>query len=60
MAGRDADTLNIRGADALLAGSHAMARRLLLTKEPLFSWGAMPLLISSRLGSSLRHQREAA
>ena len=36
MAGRDADALNIRGADTLLAGGHAMPRRLLLAEEPFF------------------------
>ena len=59
MAGRDADTLNIRGADALLAGSHAMARRLLLTKEPLFH-GGHAAVDQQQAGVILRHQREAA
>ncbi len=58
MAGGDAHALDIRGADALLAGGHTVAGRLFLARNHFFM-GAMPLLISSRLGSFFGHQREA-
>ena len=59
MAGRDADALNIRGADALLAGGHAMPRRLLLAEEP-FLHGGHAAVDQQQAGVILRNQREAA
>ena len=58
MAGRDADALNIRGADALLAGGHAMPRRLLLAEEP-FLHGGHAAVDQQEAGVILRNQREA-
>ncbi len=34
----DANALNIRSADALLAGGHTMTGRLFLSQETTFSW----------------------
>ena len=59
MAGRDADALNIRGADALLAGGHAMPRRLLLAEKP-FLHGGHAAVDQQQAGVILRNQREAA
>ena len=58
MAGRDADTLNIRGADALLASGHAMTGRLLLSEEPLLH-GGHAAVDQQQAGVVLRHQGEA-
>ena len=58
MAGSDANTLDIRGADALLAGGHAMTGRLLLCQEPLFH-GSHAAVDQQQAGVVLRHQREA-
>ena len=59
VAGRDADALNIRGTDALLAGGHAVARRLLLAEEPFFH-GGHAAVDQQQAGVIFRHQREAA
>ena len=59
MAGGDADALNIRCTDALLAGGHAMARRLFLAEEP-FLHGGHAAVDQQQAGVVFRHQREAA
>ena len=59
MAGGDADALNIRCTDALLAGGHAMARRLFLAEEP-FLHGGHAAIDQQQAGVVFRHQREAA
>ena len=58
MAGGDAHTLDIRGADALLAGGHTMAGRLLLRQEPLLH-GSHAAVDQQQAGVVLRHQGEA-
>ena len=59
MAGGDANALNIRCTDALLAGGHAMARRLFLAEEP-FLHGGHAAVDQQQAGVVFRHQREAA
>ena len=58
VAGSDAHALDIRGADALLAGGHTMAGRLFLRQEPLFH-GGHAAVDQQQAGVVLRHQREA-
>ena len=58
MAGSDANTLDIRGADALLAGGHAMTGRLLLSEEPLLH-GCHAAVDEQQAGVVLRDEREA-
>ena len=59
MACGNADALNIRGTDALLAGGHAMARRLFLAEEP-FLHGGHAAVDQQQAGVVFGHQREAA
>ena len=59
MAGGDADALNVRGTDALLAGGNPVTGRLLLTQEPFFH-GRHAAVDQQQAGVILRHQREAA
>ena len=59
MAGGDANALNIRGTDALLAGCHTVAGRFLLTEEP-FLHGGHTAVNQQQAGVILRNQREAA
>ena len=58
MAGSDAHALDIRGADALLAGSHAVAGRLLLCQEPLLH-GSHAAVDQQQAGVVLGYQGEA-
>ena len=58
VAGGDADTLDIRGADALLAGGHAVAGRLLLCEEPLLHRGHAAV-DEQQAGVIFRDKREA-
>ena len=58
VAGSDAHALDIRGADALLAGGHTVAGRLFLRQEPLFH-GGHAAVDQQQAGVVLRHQREA-
>ena len=58
MAGSDAHALDIRGADALLAGGHAMTGRLLLCQEPLLH-GGHAAVDQQQAGVVLGHQGEA-
>ena len=59
VAGGDAHALDIRGADALLAGGHAVTRRLLLTEEPFFH-GRHTAVDQQQAGVVLRYQGKAA
>ena len=54
----DADALDIRGADALLAGGHAVTGRLLLSEEPLLH-GSHAAVDQQQAGVVLRDEREA-
>jgi len=58
VAGGDADALDIRGADALLAGGHAVTGRLLLSEEPLLH-GSHAAVDQQQAGVVLRDEREA-
>ena len=58
VAGGDADALDIRGADALLAGGHAVAGRLLLCEEPLLHRGHAAV-DEQQAGVIFRDKREA-
>ena len=58
VAGSDAHALDIRGADALLAGSHAVAGRLLLCQEPLLH-GGHAAVDQQQAGVVLGYQGEA-
>ena len=58
VAGGNAHALDIRGADALLAGGHTMTGRLLLCQEPLLH-GSHAAVDQQQAGVVLRHQREA-
>ena len=59
VAGSDAHILNVRGADALLAGGHAVAGGLFLAKEPLFH-GSHAAVDQQQAGVVFRHQGKAA
>ena len=59
VAGSDAHILNVRGADALLAGGHAVAGGLFLAKEPLFH-GGHAAVDQQQAGVVFRHQGKAA
>ena len=58
VAGSDANALDIRGADALLAGGHAVTGRLFLSQKPLFH-RCHAAVDQQQAGVVLRHQREA-
>ena len=58
VAGGDAHALDVRGADALLAGGHAVAGRLLLSEEPLLH-GGHAAVDEQQAGVVLRDEREA-
>ena len=58
MTGSDAHALDIRGADALLAGGHAVTGRLFLSQKPLFH-GGHAAVDQQQAGVVLGHQREA-
>ena len=58
VAGSDAHALDIRGADALLAGGHAVTGRLLLCQEPLFH-GCHAAVDQQQAGVVLGYQGEA-
>ena len=58
VAGGDAHALDVRGADALLAGGHAMTGRLLLSEEPLLH-GCHAAVDEQQAGVVLRDEREA-
>ena len=58
VAGSDANALDIRGADALLAGGHAMTGRLLLCQKPLLH-GSHPAVDQQQAGVVLGYQGEA-
>ena len=55
----DAHPLDVGGADALLAGGHTVAGRLLLAQEPLFH-GGHAAVDQQQAGVVLGHQGEAA
>ena len=57
--GGDAYPLDIRGTDALLAGGHPVAGRLLLAQEPLFH-GGHAAVDQQQAVVVLGHQRETA
>ena len=59
VAGGDAHALDIRRADALLTGSHAVAGRLFLPQKPLFH-GRHARVDEQQAVVVVRHQREAA
>ena len=59
MTGCNANALNVRCADAFLAGCHSMARRLLLTEEPLFH-RRHAAVDQEQAGVILRYQRKTA
>ena len=59
VAGRDAHALDIRRADALLAGGHTVAGRFFLAKEPLFH-RRHAAVDQQQAGVVLGHKREAA
>ena len=59
MACGNADALNIRGTDALLAGGNTVAGRFFLAKEPLFH-GCHTAVDKQQAGVIFGHQREAA
>ena len=59
MACGNADALNIRGTDALLAGGNAVAGRFFLAKEPLFH-RCHTAVDKQQAGVVFGHQREAA
>ena len=59
MAGGDAHALDVRGADALLAGGHPATGRLLLAQEPFFH-GGHAAVDEQQAVVVLGHQREAA
>ena len=56
---RDTDALDVRRADALLAGGDTVAWRLLLTEKPLFH-RRHTTVDQQQAGIIFRHQREAA
>ena len=58
VAGSDAHALDIRGADALLAGGHAMTGRLLLCQKPLLH-GSHAAVDQQQAGVVLGYQGEA-
>ena len=58
MTGSDTHALDIRGADALLAGGHAVTGRLFLSQKPLFH-GGHAAVDQQQAGVVLGHQREA-
>ena len=58
VAGGDAHALDVRGADALLAGGHAMTGRLLLSEEPLLH-RCHAAVDEQQAGVVLRDEREA-
>ena len=58
VAGSDANALDIRGADALLAGGHAVTGRLFLSQKPLFH-RCHAAVDEQQAGVVLGHQREA-
>ena len=59
MACGNADALNIRGTDALLAGGNTVAGRFFLAKEPLFH-RCHTAVDKQQAGVIFGHQREAA
>jgi hypothetical protein len=58
VAGGDAHALDVRSADALLAGGHAMTGRLLLSEEPLLH-RCHAAVDEQQAGVVLRDEREA-
>ena len=58
VAGSDANALDIRGTDALLAGGHAVTGRLLLSEEPFFH-GGHAAVDQQQARVVLRDEREA-